>query len=202
MGRNTELIRQWTILQRIATARGQTIPKLATELSVSTRTIRRDLEALQVAGFPVYDEIVQGDKFWRLDPRAMGALARTGVTLTELAALYFSRAPLPWDRESWNGKMFVARDSSVEPLAANSAELGGDWARHIGIYAYRAEFLHRFVSWPMGRLEQLEKLEQLRALENGVAIHVDESNALIPPGVDTVEDLERVRAVLDGSGAA
>ena len=92
MGRNTELIRQWTILQRIATARGQTIPKLATDLSVSTRTIRRDLEALQVAGFPVYDEIVHGDKFWRLDPRAMGALARTGVTLTELAALYFSRA--------------------------------------------------------------------------------------------------------------
>ena len=56
MGRNSELIRQWTILQRIATARGQTIPKLATDLSVSTRTIRRDLEALQVAGFPVYDE--------------------------------------------------------------------------------------------------------------------------------------------------
>ena len=92
MGRNSELIRQWTILQRIATARGQTIPKLATDLSVSTRTIRRDLEALQVAGFPVYDEIVHGAKFWRLDARAMGALARTGVTLSELAALYFSRA--------------------------------------------------------------------------------------------------------------
>jgi predicted DNA-binding transcriptional regulator YafY len=92
MGRNSELIRQWTILQRIATTRGQTIPKLATELSVSTRTIRRDLEALQVAGFPVYDEIVQGSKFWRLDARAMGALARTGSTFSELAALYFSRA--------------------------------------------------------------------------------------------------------------
>ncbi len=92
MGRNSELIRQWTILQRIATARGQTIPKLATDLSVSTRTIRRDLEALQVAGFPVYDEIVQGSKFWRVDARAMGVLARTGLTLSELAALYFSRA--------------------------------------------------------------------------------------------------------------
>ena len=92
MGRNSELIRQWTILQRIATARGQTIPKLANELSVSTRTIRRDLEALQVAGFPVYDEIVHGSKHWRLDARAMGALARTGLTLSELAALYFSRA--------------------------------------------------------------------------------------------------------------
>jgi predicted DNA-binding transcriptional regulator YafY len=92
MGRNSELIRQWTILQRIATARGQTIPKLASDLSVSTRTIRRDLEALQVAGFPVYDEIVHGAKFWRVDARAMGVLARTGLTLSELAALYFSRA--------------------------------------------------------------------------------------------------------------
>lgn len=92
MGRNSELIRQWTVLQRIGSARGQTIPKLATDLSVSTRTIRRDLEALQVAGFPVYDEIVQGSKFWRVDARAMGVLARTGLTLSELAALYFSRA--------------------------------------------------------------------------------------------------------------
>ena len=87
MGRNSELIRQWTILQRIATTRGQTIPTLATDLSVSTRTIRRDLEALQVAGFPVYDEIVQGAKSWRVEPRAMGVLARTGLTLSELAAL-------------------------------------------------------------------------------------------------------------------
>jgi proteasome accessory factor B len=91
MGRNSELIRQWTLLQRIATARGQTIPKLAAELSVSTRTIRRDLEALQVAGFPVYDETVHGSKFWRVDARALGALARTGLTFAELAALYFSR---------------------------------------------------------------------------------------------------------------
>ena len=92
MGRNSELIRQWTILQRIATTRGQTIPKLAAELSVHTRTIRRDLEALQLAGFPVYDEIVNGVKLWRLDARAMGALARSGLTLPELAALYSSRA--------------------------------------------------------------------------------------------------------------
>jgi proteasome accessory factor B len=92
MGRNSELIRQWTILQRIATTRGQTIPKLAAELSVHTRTIRRDLEALQLAGFPVYDEMVNGAKLWRLDSRAMGALARTGLTLSELAALHSSRA--------------------------------------------------------------------------------------------------------------
>jgi proteasome accessory factor B len=92
MGRNSEMIRQWTILQRIGTTRGQTIPKLATELSVTTRTIRRDLEALQVAGFPVYDESVGGSKYWRLDARGMGALGRSGLTLAELAALHFSRA--------------------------------------------------------------------------------------------------------------
>ena len=56
MERNSELIRQWTILRRIATARGQTIPTLASNLSVSTRTIRRDLAALQVAGFPGDDD--------------------------------------------------------------------------------------------------------------------------------------------------
>jgi proteasome accessory factor B len=92
MGRNSELIRQWTLLQQIATTRGNTIPKLAKDHGVSTRTIRRDLEALQQAGFPIYDEMVNGSKFWRVDPRALGALARSGLTYSELAALYFSRA--------------------------------------------------------------------------------------------------------------
>ena len=92
MGRNSELIRQWTLLQQIATTRGNTIPKLASELAVSTRTIRRDLEALQQAGFPIYDEVVNSTKFWRLNPQAMGTLARSGLTYSELAALYFSRA--------------------------------------------------------------------------------------------------------------
>jgi 3-deoxy-manno-octulosonate cytidylyltransferase (CMP-KDO synthetase) len=112
-------------------------------------------------------------------------------------ALYFSRAPVPWDREAWQ---------EAASRAPDGLSIAGDWARHIGIYAYRAEFLHRFVQWPMGRLERLEKLEQLRALENGVAIHVDEARAVIPLGVDTAEDLEQVRAVLlrqaAGEGAA
>ena len=92
MGRNTELIRQWKVLQRIATARGNTIPKLAQDLKVSTRTIRRDLDALQFAGFPVYDDTVNGTKFWRMESKPLGALARSGLTFSELAALYFSRA--------------------------------------------------------------------------------------------------------------
>lgn len=104
-----------------------------------------------------------------------------------LHALYFSRAPIPWDRDGWQ---------NVDALVQGGG-LGGDWARHIGIYAYRAGFLHRFVTWPAGRLEQLEKLEQLRALEQGVAIHVDESCEEIPGGVDTEADLERVRSLVE-----
>lgn len=106
------------------------------------------------------------------------------VVDTTLHALYFSRAPIPWDREAWS-------------TGDNTAPLGGEWARHIGIYAYRVGFLHRFVSWPPGRLERIEKLEQLRAMEHGVAIHVDESSAEVPAGVDTAADLERVRALLE-----
>jgi predicted DNA-binding transcriptional regulator YafY len=94
MGRNSELIRQWTLLRQLAAVRTNTIPKLAADLEVTTRTVRRDLAALQVAGFPIYDETVDGTKFWRMDPKAMGALARSGLTFAELSALYFSRSLL------------------------------------------------------------------------------------------------------------
>lgn len=92
MGRNRELIRQWMVLQRLAGRRTNTILKLAEDLEVTTRTIRRDLEALQLAGFPIYDEVVNGTKFWRMDPKLLGAFARSGLTFPELCALYFSRA--------------------------------------------------------------------------------------------------------------
>lgn len=92
--RNRELIRQWTILRFLAARRTNTIPKLAGELGVTTRTIRRDLAALQTAGFPIYDDTVNGTKFWRLDEKALGKLSRSGLTFAELSALYFSRALL------------------------------------------------------------------------------------------------------------
>jgi predicted DNA-binding transcriptional regulator YafY len=93
MHRNRELIRQWTLLQTIARSRDCTIAKLAADLGVSTRTIHRDLNALQEAGFPIYDDDTNGgSKTWRLEPRSLGALARSGLTLSELCALYYSRA--------------------------------------------------------------------------------------------------------------
>ena len=72
------------------------------------------------------------------------------------------------------------------------------YLRHLGIYAYRVGFLHDYVAWPPAEIEQLESLEQLRALYHGVKIHVDVAAVALPPGVDTQEDLERVRALLAG----
>jgi len=93
MHRNRELIRQWTLLQTLARSRDATIATLAADLAVSTRTIRRDLNALQEAGFPIYDDDASGgSKTWRLETKSLGALARSGLTFSELCALYYSRA--------------------------------------------------------------------------------------------------------------
>lgn len=99
-------------------------------------------------------------------------------------ALYFSRAPIPWQRDRF------ARDR----LGA----VGGEALRHIGIYAYRAGFLRRFAQLPPGRLEQLEALEQLRALEAGHRIAVGLTPVPFPPGVDTEADLARAEARAEG----
>lgn len=93
-------------------------------------------------------------------------------------ALYFSRAPVPWDRE----RFMRSRD-----------EIGSHFLRHIGIYGYRAGFIRRYVSWPASPLEQIEMLEQLRVLWHGEKIHVAVAREVPGVGVDTPEDLERVR---------
>lgn len=100
-------------------------------------------------------------------------------------ALYFSRAPIPWDREQF---------SSPPALLGTDA-----WLRHIGLYAYRVSFLHAYCDWPASSLEQLEQLEQLRALQNGHVIQVALACDVNPAGVDTVEDLDRVRALLSSA---
>jgi predicted DNA-binding transcriptional regulator YafY len=90
--RNAEVIRQWSILRDLESSRRVTIDDLAERTGVSTRTIRRDLEALQAAGFPLFDEVHDGRKYWMLEHRAFRRLDDTGFTLAELTALYFSRS--------------------------------------------------------------------------------------------------------------
>jgi predicted DNA-binding transcriptional regulator YafY len=91
MPRNAEVIRQWTILKALEASRRATIDELAKQTGVTTRTIRRDLDALQEAGFPLFDEVHEGKKFWTLEQKAFRRLDDTAFTLAELSALYFSR---------------------------------------------------------------------------------------------------------------
>ena len=91
MPRNAEVIRQWTILRALESSRRLTIDEMAETTGVSTRTIRRDLEALQYVGFPIYDEVYDGKRYWLLEQKAFKRLDATGFTFAELSALYFSR---------------------------------------------------------------------------------------------------------------
>lgn len=95
-------------------------------------------------------------------------------------ALYFSRAPIPWARDAFT--------HSRELLPADTVHY-----RHIGIYAYRVSLLQQFILWPQAPHELSEALEQLRVQYQGERIHVEESCVQPGPGVDTAEDLERVR---------
>ncbi|XOT97608.1 3-deoxy-manno-octulosonate cytidylyltransferase, partial [Alcaligenes pakistanensis] len=96
-------------------------------------------------------------------------------------ALYFSRAPMPWARDALAGG---------EQLLAD----GLPALHHIGLYAYRNRFLQQYAQLPRGPLEHFESLEQLRAMENGFQIMVHRLQAIPAAGVDTEQDLERVRA--------
>ncbi len=102
-------------------------------------------------------------------------------------ALYFSRATIPWKRD-----LFVV---GAEPQAA---WLDGVY-RHLGIYAYRAAFLAGYAGLPVAPIERMESLEQLRVLWNGGRIAVDVAVEVPPGGVDTAQDLARVKAVLGAS---
>ncbi|MBK8189690.1 MAG: 3-deoxy-manno-octulosonate cytidylyltransferase [Vampirovibrionales bacterium] len=97
-------------------------------------------------------------------------------------ALYFSRAPIPWRRDPQDAA------SPIGPQALSQAGL-----RHLGLYLYRREALARFTQWPPSVLEGIEKLEQLRALENGLRVYVETVDRPAI-GVDTPEDLAALLA--------
>ena len=100
-------------------------------------------------------------------------------------AAYFSRAPIPYCRGRFDASAAVGPAPGRPRLHH----------RHIGLYAYRAEFLHRFASLAPAPSELAESLEQLRAIHHGYSIHVDTACERPGPGVDTPADLERVRAL-------
>ena len=118
-----------------------------------------------------------------LDPNAVKVVADA-----KGRALYFSRAPIPWNR-----------DGASAGLASQRIFAGA--RRHVGIYAYRVGALRRLASMAPTVLERSEKLEQLRALESGLLIRVADAAETPGPDVNTAEDLERVSALMERQGA-
>jgi 3-deoxy-manno-octulosonate cytidylyltransferase (CMP-KDO synthetase) len=106
------------------------------------------------------------------------------VTDADGRALYFSRAPIPW-----------SRDTAPASIVSQRGYTGA--RRHIGLYAYRVSALRRISLLPPSPLEQIEKLEQLRALEHGLVIRVADAVAQPGPSVDTPEDLARVAVLIN-----
>ncbi len=98
-------------------------------------------------------------------------------------ALYFSRAPIPWDRDKFPNNY----DNEFLPESS---------FRHIGLYAYSVGFLRRYIAWEQSPLETIESLEQLRILWQGEAIKVGTVEQMPDAGVDTLEDLQRVEQLL------
>ena len=108
-------------------------------------------------------------------------------------ALYFSRSPIPYPREA------VRRHGSLEAALESEPSLLAAFRKHTGLYVYRRAFLLEYARWPQSALERAESLEQLRMLEHGARIRVVEADE--PSiGVDTLEDLERVRAMFAAEG--
>lgn len=131
--------------------------------------VANNLQANTAAGIATLCEIIDEQEEVD-DPNAVKV-----VMDNQGFALYFSRSTIPH-------------------AASASAR---NCYRHIGLYAYRVSVLNQFVQWPPAELELAEKLEQLRALSNGVSIHVAVSENRIPAGVDTEKDLDAVRRYLE-----
>jgi 3-deoxy-manno-octulosonate cytidylyltransferase (CMP-KDO synthetase) len=99
-------------------------------------------------------------------------------------ALYFSRAPVAWDREHFQ----------IPPQ--KNQKLLTEHFRHVGIYAYHAGFLQEYMEWESSPLEEMERLEQLRVLWNGGRVHLTQAKEVVPFDVNTAEDLEKVRQLI------
>ena len=140
------------------------------------RQVADNLALCQQAGMATLATPIHKTDEW-LDPNVVK------VVFNQLGhALYFSRSPMPYDR-----------DGVLDDEPALKARF---WMRHIGIYAYRSGFIRRYVNWQPSPLELIESLEQLRVLWYGEAIHVGIAPEAPPHGVDTPEHLALIRQMV------
>ena len=157
---------------------------------ISPRTIERAVDAVledESIDIATTSEAIS-DARDVLDPNAVKVVTDAGGL-----ALYFSRSPIPYPRTA------VQEYGSLNAALEREPKLLKYFRKHTGLYVYRREYLMEFTRLRRTRLEELEMLEQLRALENGARIkvvEVDESSI----GVDTAEDLERVRQIIESNG--
>ena len=147
-------------------------PQLSPRLITQVASLLHEYPDAQIA--TLRTPIASLEEF--LNPNAVKVVVGNDQT-----ALYFSRAPIPW-----------IRDGAASGFASQT-QFAGSY-RHLGIYAYRVSALQRLTSLLPSELEKAEKLEQLRALQAGMKLVVGIASEPPPAGVDTREDLERVRA--------
>ena len=165
------------------------------EPMISPNTIDRAVEGLRTAEFGLRN--ADGEHFIsttceRIDDMrdVLSPDVVKVVTDQNGYALYFSRSPVPYPREAVN------KFGTLEHALKSEPDLLRLFRKHTGLYVYSREYLLRFTKMPPTKLEKIEMLEQLRALENGAKIRVvevDETSI----GVDTADDLERVRKILE-----
>lgn len=155
-------------------ARAQFIINVQGDLpTISPELIRASLEPLRLGNADIATLAVEiTDEEERANPNVVKAIG-TPIGEKLLRALYFTRATAPWTAPGEDGPLY----------------------HHIGLYAYRRAALEKFVSLPPATLEKRERLEQLRALENGMSIDICLVD-MAPLGVDTPEDLETARKML------
>jgi len=158
------------------------------EPTISPRTIEVAVDAL--LNDPAADIATTSEAINGIDELLNGNVVKV-VAGDDGYALYFSRSPVPFPRDA-----ALRHDGDSNRAIINEPELMSIFRKHTGLYVYRREYLLRFTKLPQSRFEKIEMLEQLRALENGAkikVIEVDEPSI----GVDTWEDLERVRKLIE-----
>ena len=146
-------------------------------LPITIREVASALANQQLAGIATLAAKI-------LDPEEIFNPNAVKVVVNKMGyALYFSRAPIPWERDAF-------ADAGRDPSG------GIPYLRHIGLYAYKVDFLNRYCSWEPSPLEAVESLEQLRILWHGEAVFVKIVDETPQAGIDTAEDLTRVERVL------